>query len=174
MDKPDNWVPVQDGPSFHPRKLKVVCIGAGYAGLMLSYQYKHIDAPLDHLIDLNYPGVACDVPAYIFTFPFEPNPSWSQFYVTGPEIWKYIKNTSDNYKLQDPVILKSEDISSVWDDEVGKWRLEIQHGHSREIIHEEADIIINATGFLSKWTWPTIPGPDKFKGKLVHTAAWDT
>lgn len=53
MDKPDNWVPVQDGPSFHPRKLKVVCIGAGYAGLMLSYQYKHIDAPLDHLIDLN-------------------------------------------------------------------------------------------------------------------------
>ncbi|KLO89403.1 monooxygenase [Fusarium fujikuroi] len=190
MDKPGNWVPVRDGPSFQPRKLKVVCIGAGYAGLMLSYQYKHGDSPLDQFIDLKiydrnddvggtwlvnkYPGVACDVPAHIYTFPFEPNPSWSQFYATGPEIWSYIKNTSDKYKLQEPVILNSEVISSVWDDGAGKWHLEIQHGQSREITHEEADLVINATGFLSKWTWPRIPGLERFKGKLVHTAAWDT
>ncbi|KAG4260897.1 hypothetical protein FPRO03_02720 [Fusarium proliferatum] len=190
MEKPGNWVPVREGPSFQPRKLKVVCIGAGYAGLMLSYQYKHGDSPLDQFIDLKiydknddvggtwlvnkYPGVACDVPAHIYTFPFEPNPSWSQFYATGPEIWSYIKNTSDKYKLQEPVILNSEVISSVWDDGAGKWHLEIQHGQSRETTHEEADLVINATGFLSKWTWPRIPGLERFKGKLVHTAAWDT
>ncbi|CCT66582.1 related to monooxigenase [Fusarium fujikuroi] len=190
MDKPSNWVPMREGPSFQPRKLKVVCIGAGYAGLMLSYQYKHGDSPLDQFIDLKiydknddvggtwlvnkYPGVACDVPAHIYTFPFEPNPSWSQFYATGPEIWSYIKNTSDKYKLQEPVILNSEVISSVWDDGAGKWHLEIQHGQSREITHEEADLVINATGFLSKWTWPRIPGLERFKGKLAHTAAWDT
>ncbi|KAG9505080.1 hypothetical protein J7337_002046 [Fusarium musae] len=190
MGEPDNWVPVQEGPAFQPRKLKVVCIGAGYAGLMLSYQYKHGDTPLEQFMDLKiyekndniggtwlvnkYPGVACDVPAHIYTFPFEPNPSWSQFYATGPEIWRYIKNTSDKYKLDEPVILNTEVVSSVWDDDTGKWRLEIKQGHSHDIIQEEADIVINATGFLSKWTWPTIPGLDKFKGKMVHTAAWDT
>lgn len=26
-----------------------------------------------------YPGVACDVPAHIYTFPFAPNPDWSAF-----------------------------------------------------------------------------------------------
>ncbi|EWG44738.1 hypothetical protein FVEG_05733 [Fusarium verticillioides 7600] len=160
MGEPDNWVSVQEGPAFQPRKLKVVCIGAGYAGLMLSYQYKHGDTPLEQFMDLKiyekndniggtwlvnkYPGVACDVPAHIYTFPFEPNPSWSQFYAT------------------------------VWDDDTSKWRLEIKQGHNHDIIQEEAYIVINATGFLSKWTWPTIPGLDKFKGKMVHTAAWDT
>ncbi|KAF5981982.1 monooxygenase [Fusarium bulbicola] len=144
---------------------------------MLSYQYKHGDTPLEQFMDLKiyeknddiggtwlvnkYPGVACDVPAHIYTFPFEPNPSWSQFYATGSEIWRYIKKTSDKYRLHEPVILNTE-------------RLEIQQGHSRDITRDEADIIINATGFLSKWTWPTIAGLDKFKGKLVHTAAWDT
>ncbi|EXK27312.1 hypothetical protein FOMG_16130 [Fusarium oxysporum f. sp. melonis 26406] len=166
MGKRDNWVPIQEGPSFQPRKLKVVCIGAGFAGLMLSYQHKHGDASLENFMDLRiyekndnirgtwlvntYPGVACDVPAHIYTFPFEPNPSWSQFYASGPEIWTYIKKTSDN------------------------GRLEIQQAHSRDIVQEEADIVINATGFLSKWNWPKIVGLDKFKGKLVHTAAWDT
>ncbi|KAH7490392.1 hypothetical protein FOMA001_g2358 [Fusarium oxysporum f. sp. matthiolae] len=190
MGKRDNWVPIQEGPSFQPRKLKVVCIGAGFAGLMLSYQHKHGDAPLENFMDLKiygknddiggtwlvntYPGVACDVPAHIYTFPFEPNPSWSQFYASGPEIWTYIKKTSDKYKLHEPIILNSEVISSGWDDDTGKWRLEIQQAHSRDIVQEEADVVINATGFLSKWNWPTIVGLDKFKGKLVHTAAWDT
>ncbi|KAF5659381.1 monooxygenase [Fusarium circinatum] len=167
MGKPDNWVPTQEGPAFQPRKLKVICIGAGYAGLMLSYQYKHGDTPLKQFMDLKiyeknddiggtwlvnkYPGVACDVPAHIYTFPFGPNPSWSQFYATGPEIWRYIKKTSDKYRLHEPVILNTEVISSVWDDDAGKWRLQIQQGHSRDIIRDEADI-----------------------GKLVHTAAWDT
>lgn len=51
--------------------------------------------------------------------------------------------------------------------------MEIQQGYSRKILRKEADIVINATGFLSKWNWPTIPRLDKFKGKLVHTASWD-
>ncbi|RGP81373.1 hypothetical protein FLONG3_517 [Fusarium longipes] len=189
-DKPANWVPTREGPSCQPRKLKVVCIGAGFAGLMLSYQYRHGDTLLDRFMDLKiyeknadvggtwlvnkYPGVACDVPAHIYTFPFEPNPSWSQFYASGPEIWRYIKSTSEKYQLEEPVIFNSQVVSSVWDDEDGKWRLEIQQGHKLEIIKDEADILINATGFLSKWTWPTIPGLDKFGGNLVHTAAWDT
>ncbi|KAF0637907.1 hypothetical protein FPSE5266_03749 [Fusarium pseudograminearum] len=186
----DNWVPAKDCPLGNPRKLKVLCVGAGYAGLMLSYQYKHGDQPLDRFMDLKiyeknadvggtwlvnkYPGVACDVPAHIYTFPFEPNPSWSCFYASGPEIWRYIKKTSDKYELAKPVEFNSELVSSTWDDEAGKWRLEIRQQNGSALIKDEADILVNATGFLSKWNWPTIPGLDKFKGKLMHTADWDT
>ncbi|KAF4502476.1 monooxygenase [Fusarium agapanthi] len=169
MGKQDNWVPVQEGPSFQPRKLKVVCIGWF---MDLRIYEKNDDIGGTWLVN-KYPGIACDAPAPIYTFRFEPNPSWSQFYATGPEIWRYIKRTSDKYRIHEPVILNTEVMSSVWDDDTGKWRLEIQQCHSRDIIRDEADIVINATGFLSKWTWPTIAGLDKFKRKLVHTAAWD-
>lgn len=185
-----NWIPAQEGPLFQPRRLKVACVGAGFAGLMLSYQYKHGDLPLKQFMDLKiyeknpdvggtwlvnkYPGVACDVPAHIYTFPFEPNPSWSRFYASGGEILQYIKRTSDKYRLAEPVVFSSRVVSSIWDEQAGKWLLEIQQGNSQSLIQDDADILINATGFLSKWSWPTIPGLDKFQGKLVHTAAWDT
>ncbi|CEI66258.1 hypothetical protein FVEN_g4349 [Fusarium venenatum] len=73
-----------------------------------------------------------------------------------------------------PVQFNSELVSSIWDDEAGKWRLEIRQQNSSDVIKDEADILINATGFLSKWNWPTIAGLDKFKGTLMPTAAWDT
>lgn len=73
---PSNWVPVLEEPVFTPQKLRVVCIGAGYSGLMLTYKYKH-EHHMDEYIDLGiyeknpdiggtwlenrYPGVACDV-----------------------------------------------------------------------------------------------------------------
>uniref|UniRef100_A0A0D2XF69 Sterigmatocystin biosynthesis monooxygenase stcW n=1 Tax=Fusarium oxysporum (strain Fo5176) TaxID=660025 RepID=A0A0D2XF69_FUSOF len=121
-----------EGPSFQPRKLKVVCIGAGFAGLMLSYQHKHGDASLENFMDLRI---------------YEKNDN--------------IRGTWLSYPRSGTMTLASG-------------RLEIQQAHSRDIVQEEADIVINATGFLSKWNWRKIVGLDKFKGKLVHTAAWDT
>jgi cation diffusion facilitator CzcD-associated flavoprotein CzcO len=26
---------------------------------------------------------------------------------------------------------------------------------------------------VNAWEWPTAPGREKFKGKMMHTAAWD-
>lgn len=34
--------------AFTPRKLRVVCIGAGFSGLILAYKLKH-ERPLDYL-----------------------------------------------------------------------------------------------------------------------------
>jgi len=73
---PPNWVPAGDTPLFSPRKLKVVCVGAGFAGLMIAYRWKH-EFNMSEYLDLTiyeknadiggtwlenkYPGVACDV-----------------------------------------------------------------------------------------------------------------
>lgn len=38
---------------------------------------------------------------------------------------------------------------------------------------EEADIVIAARGNLNNMTWPDIPSLDTFKGKKMHSAAWD-
>lgn len=33
--------------------------------------------------------------------------------------------------------------------------------------------LIEETNQRSNWKWPDIDGFDKFKGKLIHSAAWD-
>ena len=37
---------------------------------------------------------------------------------------------------------------------------------------DEADILVNGSGFLNKWKWPDIEGLQDFKGELVHSANW--
>lgn len=88
-----------------------------------------------------------------------------------------MKRTTEKYKLDDRVELNSKIISSIWDDEAGKWRIKIQKtdsvGSANEI-EVEADVLINGSGFLSKWSWPKIKGIETYQGTLVHSAAWDT
>jgi cation diffusion facilitator CzcD-associated flavoprotein CzcO len=155
---------------------------------MLSYEHHYGKDSLDSFMDLTiyeknadvggtwlenrYPGVACDIPAHIYTFPFEQNPSWSSFYASGPEILDYIKRTTAKYNLGRCVKLNTRVLSSVWDDECGKWRLRILTNDSR-IVEVEADILVNCSGFLNKWGWPKIKGVHDFGGSLVHSAAWD-
>ncbi|KAF5226916.1 hypothetical protein FANTH_14940, partial [Fusarium anthophilum] len=162
-----NWVPISEAPAFTPRKIRVVCIGAGYSGLMLAYKWKH-ETPMEDFVDLTiyeknedvggtwlvnrYPGVACDVPAHIYTFSFKPNPDWSSFYATGPEIWGYIKKTTKKYNLDKRVQFQSNVISSIWDDQKGKWKLKVNQNGT--IVEDEADVLVNGTGLLSKWRWP--------------------
>ena len=49
--KPSNWVPILDKPLFAERKLRVVCIGAGFSGLILAHKIKY-DWKMDDFIEL--------------------------------------------------------------------------------------------------------------------------
>lgn len=52
-EQPPNWVPIKEEPAFTPRKLKIVCVGAGFSGLTLAYKIKHelqLEGVLDYTI----------------------------------------------------------------------------------------------------------------------------
>ncbi|KAJ5202173.1 hypothetical protein N7449_004252 [Penicillium cf. viridicatum] len=186
LEASKNWVPLLDEPLYKPRRLRVVCVGAGYSGLSLAYEAKYNKA-LEGCIDLTiydknddiggtwlenrYPGVACDVPAHIYTFPFEPNPDWSTFFASGSEIWSYIKRTSDKYGLAEHVQLRSKVLQAIWDEPSSTWCMKIrQNGEEKEV---ECDVLVDGSGFLNNWTWPNIEGLHDFKGQLLHTANWN-
>ena len=38
---------------------------------------------------------------------------------------------------------------------------------------DRAEVLIKATGFVNDWRWPDVPGREKFKGAMLHTARWD-
>ena len=98
------WIPKYKRMMRTPtRKLRIVAIGTGFSAMNLAYSIYHSHKHrLGDFCELciyetrddiggtwlvnTYPGVACDVPAHIYTFPFEPNPDWSAFYVSGGEI----------------------------------------------------------------------------------------
>ena len=81
-----------------------------------------------------------------YVFRFEPNPDWSHFYVSGPEIYEYIQKTVKKWGLDEKVELNSKVIESVWDEESGKWKVKIdQNGVIKE---DEADILVNGIGLV--------------------------
>lgn len=42
-----------------------------------------------------------------------------------------------------------------------------------QTITDRAEIMIKATGLVNDWRWPNVPGREKFKGTMLHTANWD-
>ncbi|KAL3433933.1 hypothetical protein BDV09DRAFT_170944 [Aspergillus tetrazonus] len=171
--------------AFTPRRLRVVCVGAGFSGLIMAYKLKH-ERPLS-FVDFTiyeknpevggtwyenvYPGVGCDIPIHSYIFYFNPNPDWSQCYAKGPEIQQYILDTAERYGLRERIQFKTKVISSIWNEEEGKWDLRLQRG--KEVFEDKADVLINGSGVLNNWTFPDIEGIDTFQGKLLHTAKWD-
>ncbi len=187
---PKEWIPLYRRPMRTPtRKLRICTIGAGISAMNLAYKIHHehdliARGIVSELVmyeaneDLGgtwlvntYPGVACDVPAHIYTFPFEPNPDWSAFYAGGDEIWRYFKRTVEKWELDRGVRCGHKVERAEWDEERGKWMLEVRNKDG--VVKDECDILVSAIGFLSQWRWPDIPGIDGYEGHLCHSAVWD-
>jgi len=116
---------------------------------------------------------ACDIPAHVYTWTFEPNPSWSSVYAGSDEISLYFENFCDKYDLRKYCKLQHEVTKASWNEDMGNWNLEVTRRDTGNVIHDTCDILINACGVLNAWRWPAIPGLDDYKGKLLHTAKWD-
>ena len=185
---PSQWVPLYKKPMRTPtRKLRVCVIGAGISAMNLAYQMYHDPRMQSDIVELciyeaheemggtwlvnTYPGVACDVPAHIYTFPFEPNPDWSAYYASGDEILQYFRRAVTKYDLARDVKCGHRVERAAFDSERGQWDLKI--GTKGGSVDDVCDILVSASGFLSRWRWPSITGLHDFKGTLCHSAAWD-
>lgn len=57
-----------------------------------------------------------------------------------------MKDTAVKWGLEEFVSFNSRVNETVWDDEVGKWKVKVNC--SGETISDECDVLINASGFL--------------------------
>ncbi|PVH71764.1 putative monooxygenase [Cadophora sp. DSE1049] len=169
-----------------PRPVKVICIGAGTSGMNTAYQmqthmkafelviYEKNNAIGGTWLENTYPGVACDIPAHNYQFSWAPNPDWSEFYVSGPEILQYFQKTAASFGMEKYLKLQHQITGAFWEEESSTWRVEVQNQVTGEKIEDRCDFLINGTGFLNNWKWPDIRGLHSFKGDLLHTASWQT
>jgi cation diffusion facilitator CzcD-associated flavoprotein CzcO len=143
-----------------PRKLRIASIGAGASGLCLAYKTERmLEAGSWELTlyDKNkhfggtwwentYPGVACDVPAHIYTYTFEPNPDWSSFFAGGAEIQKYFENFADKYGLRKYMKLNTKVVEARWNEEEAIWKLKLEDQVTKEVWEDWSHILVNGTG----------------------------
>lgn len=48
----------------------------------------------------------------------------------------------------------------------------VSKGETETTFDDECDILVNCSGFFNNWKWPKVADRSKFRGRLLHTAAW--
>jgi cation diffusion facilitator CzcD-associated flavoprotein CzcO len=161
---------------------RVVIIGAGMTGLLMIIKLR--EAGIRDIVVLEkkdkiggtwrentYPGVACDIPAHMYTYSFEPNPEWRHRFAHGDEIQAYFEHVADKYDLRKYIRFNEAVTACHYDvdpQQPGKWILKTAKGETLV-----ADFVISATGILHHPAKPDIAGLGSFKGAQFHTAEWD-
>lgn len=157
--------------------VRVIVIGAGMAGILTAIRlreygyhnfviYEKSDRIGGTWRENTYPGLACDVPAHLYTYSFEPNPKWSQTFATGSEIYAYFLSVAEKYNVLESIRFNEGISQCEFAD--GKWSVQTTGGR-----RDEADVIIAATGVLHHPNTPEISGLEMFSGPCFHSAQWD-
>jgi cation diffusion facilitator CzcD-associated flavoprotein CzcO len=159
------------------KRLRVVIIGAGMAGVLAGIRLK-LRGDTDFVIyekgdkvggtwrENSYPGLACDTPAHSYAYSFAPNPDWSAYYAPGPEIREYFERMADQYGVREHIRFGVEIASCSYAN--GRWSIRTKLGQT-----DTADVVIAATGVLHHPNVPDIPGLQQFCGPWFHSARWD-
>lgn len=116
---------------------------------------------------------ACDVPSHNYTWSFEPKLDWSAVYPPAKEIFEYFDGFANKYGLKSYIKTNHQVIGSYWNQTTGGYDVKVKDSKTGTVISDHCDILVNASGILNNWKWPAIPGLDKYKGTLLHTANWD-
>ncbi len=155
----------------------VIVIGTGMTGLQLVIKLR--DAGITTITVLEkrdglggtwrentYPGVACDVPSHAYTYSFEPNPDWSNYFPSGEEIHNYF--TKVFYKYGIDACTRFDEAVTHCSYQSGRWTVKTSQGNTYV-----SDLLFCATGILHEPAFPDYPGLDTFEGTMFHTARWD-
>lgn len=118
------------------------------------------------------------MPSAAYQFSFAPRPDWPKYYSSAADIKAYYHGfASDRGYIGKYIKLSHEVVGATWDEDKGKWCLEIEHTtSSNDKVHlkDEVDFLVGNIGVLNTWRWPDIPGRELFTGRITHSADYDT
>jgi cation diffusion facilitator CzcD-associated flavoprotein CzcO len=161
------------------QELAAVIVGAGFSGLCAGIQLRK--AGIENFVilekaqgvggtwrDNTYPGAACDVPSHLYSYSFEPNPSWTRAYGGQPEILAYLEHCATKYGLRPHLELGARVSKAEYDEASGTWFVFTDDDRMYR-----ARSLILGNGALHLPQIPDLPGLASFRGKSFHSARWD-
>ena len=162
------------------KKLDVIIIGSGFAGLYMLHKLREIN--LNAIIIEKgsgvggtwfwnrYPGARCDIESIEYSYSLsdelQQEWNWSNRYSDQSEILKYLNHVADKFDLRKNIIFNSTVLSSTYQEKTNEW-----------IIDTESDSFVTkfcvmATGTLSSIKEPNFEGLEDFQGELYITGKW--
>jgi cation diffusion facilitator CzcD-associated flavoprotein CzcO len=94
----------------------------------------------------------------------------------------------EKFKLRPYIKTHHRVTRAEYNEDTGKWHLTVRRPKNEanltgtywdwktdfEEFEDTADVLFGGMGGLSRWSWPDIEGLENFKGKVVHSAQWET
>ncbi|MFI6866742.1 flavin-containing monooxygenase [Nocardia sp. NPDC050406] len=162
-----------DAPEFD-----VVVIGAGFGGINAGVQLRKAGIENFVIVDKwdkvggtwnanHYPGVAVDIPSFIYQFSYHQKGDWSRLFAPGHEIQSYAEEVVDAHGLRSKLRLRTAVTGCRFDEATDVWHVSTDSGELT------ARFVIAGVGGLEVPNLPDIAGIDGFSGTVLHTAAWD-
>lgn len=158
--------------------LEVAVIGSGFSGLCMGIKLREAGISDFAILEKeavfggtwrvnHYPGAACDVPSHLYSFSFAQNADWSRKFPSQPELLRYTEEIAHRYGLLERIRLGTALLAADYDAARGCWKLRTSQGELT------ARNLVIATGALSRPAAPPVPGLERFRGKVFHSAHWD-
>lgn len=156
----------------------VVVIGAGFGGINAGVQLRKAGVENFIIIDKwdqvggtwnanHYPGVAVDIPSFIYSFSYAQKGTWSRIFAPGHELRQYAQEVSDQHGLGSKLRLGTTVTGAHFDESTDVWHVWTDRGEFT------SRFVIGGVGGLEVPNLPDISGVDGFAGKVLHTARWD-
>ncbi|HST40813.1 MAG TPA: NAD(P)/FAD-dependent oxidoreductase [Conexibacter sp.] len=158
--------------------MKVAIVGAGFSGIEVAHRLRaagHDFTIFERSDDVGgvwqhntYPGAACDVPSYLYSFSWAQRRDWSRPCSPQAEIQRYLREVAEADGILPHIRFGSEIAETRWDEATLTWTLTGADGETHS-----ADALVLACGQLTRPAFPAIDGMEQFAGPAFHSAEWD-
>jgi len=162
------------------RDLKVLVIGAGMSGLLAGIRLKQAGVPFEILeknddvggtwLENTYPGCRVDSSNHMYSYSFEPNHQWPNYFSPQPVLLDYFRGVADRYDLRGSIRFGTEVVEAVFNEARAIWRVKVGDAAGERWM--EANVVVTAVGQLNRPRLPDIEGRERFNGTAFHSAQW--